>query len=105
MPGRCCVVSMADWRGARHTVEVEAETLYEAAALGIQRLTACDWIEGLGPATRLEVRQPTTRHELTVVVAKRLGHKKITTTLEIYAHALPSQQADAAERLGALLHG
>jgi integrase len=39
------------------------------------------------------------------VVAKRLGHKKVTTTLEIYAHALPSQQTDAAERLGALLHG
>ena len=39
------------------------------------------------------------------VVAKRLGHKKVTTTLEIYAHALPSQQADAAERLGAVIYG
>lgn len=39
------------------------------------------------------------------VVSKRLGHKSVATTLEIYAHALPSQQADAAQRLAALLHG
>jgi hypothetical protein len=29
-------------------------------------------------------------------VSKRPGHKSVKTTLEIYAHALPSQQADAA---------
>jgi integrase len=39
------------------------------------------------------------------VVSKRLGHKSVKTTLEIYAHALPSQQADAAQKLAALLHG
>jgi integrase len=39
------------------------------------------------------------------VVQQRLGHKKISTTLDIYAHALPSMQQDAARRLGALLHG
>lgn len=39
------------------------------------------------------------------VVQQRLGHKKIATTLDIYAHALPSMQQDAAQRLGALLYG
>ena len=39
------------------------------------------------------------------VVQRRLGHKKIATTLDIYAHALPSMQQDATRRLGALLHG
>jgi integrase len=39
------------------------------------------------------------------VVQQRLGHKKIPTTLGIYAHVLPSMQQDAARRLGALLHG
>ena len=39
------------------------------------------------------------------VVQKRLGHKRIEMTLSIYAHALPSMQQDAAERLGAILHG
>ena len=39
------------------------------------------------------------------VVAERLGHAQVTMTLEVYAHVLPTQQADAAARLGAVLHG
>jgi integrase len=39
------------------------------------------------------------------VVAQRLGHKKVETTMEIYAHALPSMQQDAAANLNAVLHG
>lgn len=39
------------------------------------------------------------------VVAERLGHKKVTITLEIYAHALPSMQQEAARKLGALFGG
>lgn len=39
------------------------------------------------------------------VVQERLGHKKIETTLEVYAHVLPGQQRDAARRLGVLLYG
>ena len=47
---------------------MEAETLYEAAGLGLARLKKDGWIEGLGPATRLEitVRAPAARHTLTV---------------------------------------
>jgi integrase len=37
-------------------------------------------------------------------VAKRLGHSKVSMTLDVYAHALPSQRT-AADRIGALLHG
>jgi integrase len=39
------------------------------------------------------------------VVQRRLGHKKVEITLGTYAHVLPSQQADAAQRLASLLHG
>jgi integrase len=39
------------------------------------------------------------------VVQQRLGHKKIAITLDIYAHVLPSMGQDAAQRIGALLHG
>jgi len=38
------------------------------------------------------------------VVQERLGHKKIETTLSVYAHVLPGQQRDAAKRLGSLLY-
>ncbi len=38
------------------------------------------------------------------VVQERLGHQRIEMTLNIYAHALPSMQQDAAAKLAALLH-
>jgi integrase len=37
------------------------------------------------------------------VVQERLGHKDISTTLDVYAHVLPGQQRDAARKLAALL--
>jgi integrase len=39
------------------------------------------------------------------VVARRLGHAQVTTTLETYAHVLPDMSADAAAKLAAVLHG
>ena len=39
------------------------------------------------------------------VVQRRLGHKGVEITLNLYAHVLPTMQADAAARLAALLHG
>jgi hypothetical protein len=69
---RCCI-TFTDHLGARHTVEVEAESLYEAAALGLSAMEACDWVEPIGPAARLEieVRQATTRHEVTPAQVRR----------------------------------
>ena len=37
------------------------------------------------------------------VVAQRLGHAKTDITNDIYAHALPSMQRDAAAKLSSLL--
>jgi integrase len=37
------------------------------------------------------------------VVAERLGHAQTSMTLDVYTHALPDMQRDAAEKLGALL--
>lgn len=39
------------------------------------------------------------------VVQQRLGHSNIGTTLNLYAHVLPSMQQDAAARLGEMLYG
>ena len=40
------------------------------------------------------------------MVQERLGHKKITTTLDIYAHVLPDQDQETADtpRLSAAWH-
>jgi hypothetical protein len=59
--------------GIPHSVDVEAETLSEAAAVGLARLKKDGWIEGLGPGTRLEiqVRQPGRHHVLSVQQVER----------------------------------
>ena len=60
MPQKLCAVSFKDARGIRHAVEVQADSLYEAAVTGIKVLRADAWVENLGPATVLdiEVREP-----------------------------------------------
>jgi len=68
-----CAVSFTDVRGIRHTADVEAESLYEAAVQGIRRLNQDPWIERIGPATKLEVevREPSARHILSVEQVER----------------------------------
>jgi integrase len=39
------------------------------------------------------------------LVAARLGHSKVATTLEVYAHALPGHGQQAARTIGSLLYG
>jgi integrase len=39
------------------------------------------------------------------VVQERLGHATIAITLDIYSHAIPAMQEDAAEKIAALLEG
>jgi hypothetical protein len=68
MPVRVCTVSFMSPSGISHSVEIEAETLYEAAGVGLARLKKDGWVEGLGPGTRLEiqVREPASIHTLSV---------------------------------------
>lgn len=73
MPVRTCVVSFVDARGIRHGTDVEAESLFEAAVIGITRLNHDPWIERIGPATQLEieVREPATVHRLSMQQVER----------------------------------
>ena len=68
-----CAVSFTDVRGIRHTADVEAESLYEAAVQGIRRLNQDPWIERIGPGTKLEieVRDPSVKHVLSVEQVER----------------------------------
>jgi len=47
MPVRSCRVTIKDLDGVKHTVEVTAETLYEAVALGLVALRGNDWVMGV----------------------------------------------------------
>ena len=70
---KACAVSFTDIRGIKHTADVEAESLYEAAVQGIRRLNQDPWIERIGPGTRLEieVREPALKHALSVEQVER----------------------------------
>lgn len=59
---RSCIVSYRDLDGIRHSVEVTAETLYEAAILGMKALKVANW--NSSPNLEIEIRehQPEVRH-------------------------------------------
>ena len=71
MPGaRTCIVSFRDWDGMEHSVEVTAESLYEAAALGVKQFRSSRFAEATGPGTatklKVSVKQVESHHELTL---------------------------------------
>ena len=70
---RTCTVSFAGPSGVRHSVEVTAESIYEAAALGVSALKNSGWTDVIAPGTELEiqVREPATCHRLTVQQIRR----------------------------------
>jgi hypothetical protein len=61
---RSCRISVTDSRSVEHAVEVIADSLFEAAALGLQVLKSDGWAEPIGASTRIqvEVREPVTKH-------------------------------------------
>ena len=65
---RTCTVSFTGPSGLRHSVEVTAESIYEAAALGVSALKNSGWADAIALGTELEVqvREPATSHRLTV---------------------------------------
>ena len=67
-------MTFTDNRGIKHSVDVVAESLFEAAVLGVQVLRKDGWIEGaLGPAAKIdvEVREPATKHTVTMQQIER----------------------------------
>ena len=60
-----CVVSFLDIDGMRHSVEVQAESLYEAAAKAFKIFKDHDCAPGLASRLEVEVRSSVT-HALTV---------------------------------------
>ena len=67
MPVRSCKVTIEDMNGVSHTVDVPAETLYEAVALGMAAIRTDDWVngiaEGLNPV-KVRVTNVPVEHEV-----------------------------------------
>jgi hypothetical protein len=73
MSVQTCSVTLTDSRGVRHTVDVTAESLFEAAAHALAVFKRDGWTDPVGPATRMEVevRAPSVRHAVTVLQIER----------------------------------
>ena len=80
-----------DWSHPRR--RCRAETLYEAAGIGLARLKKDGWIEGLGVGSRLEieVREPSTVHSLTVHQLHRWMDSVTTSPAEVLRRAKVKQ--------------
>jgi hypothetical protein len=73
MAVQTCSVTFIDPPGIRHTVDVLADSLFEAAALGLLALKKDGWTGPVGPATKLEVevRAPAVKHVVSVLQIER----------------------------------
>jgi hypothetical protein len=71
--GKTCRVAFTDLAGIRHRVEIQADSLYEAAVVGLKALKKAEWIDAVGPATRLEIQvlEPAAVHILLVAQLTR----------------------------------
>ncbi len=66
MPRKKCRVLFKDVEGVVHSTEVEAESLYEAAALGLRVFKRAEWMGDIGAATRItvQIHEPPVEHFL-----------------------------------------
>jgi hypothetical protein len=67
---RTCIVSFVDSEGIRHSIEVAAESLYEAAALAVREFRRHRWTDGMEPGAMthlaVSVKSPAVTHEVTI---------------------------------------
>jgi hypothetical protein len=74
VPLKTCIVTFTDLEGSRHSVEVMADSLFEAAALALRAMAQAEFIEpNPGAASQLEiqVRPPLVSHSVTVGQVRR----------------------------------
>src|SRR4030095_13612556 len=74
VPPRYCIVTLTDSRGIRHSVEVTAESLFEAGVIAVDLPRRAGWVEDVpGPATRweIEVREPAVKYTVTLSQLQR----------------------------------
>ena len=76
-----CIVSFVDLDGVRHSVELLAEGLYEAAALGLSAFKKLDFQPGGLTNLEVEVRSSIT-HTLTVQKVHQWLERSVRTPKE-----------------------
>jgi hypothetical protein len=66
---RTCTIAVKDIRDVEHSIEVTAETLYEAIATALAALQQDNWVEEIGQGfttVSVLVQQPPVKHEVKI---------------------------------------
>ena len=73
MATKTCNVSFTGPSGVCHSVEVSADSLYEAAIVGFSLLKQDGWVDPVARGTRFEiqVRHPATTHSISLAQLRR----------------------------------
>jgi hypothetical protein len=66
VPARTCKVSFTGPDGIRHSVSVQAESLYEAVALAVREFRARDCPPGAATEMEVEARSPSVKHTVSL---------------------------------------
>ncbi len=66
MPVRACTVSFIGHDGIRHSVNIQAETLYEAVVLAIRAFREHECAPGSGSQLEVEARSPSVTHSVSM---------------------------------------
>lgn len=96
MPLRSCKVACRDIAGTDHTVEVTAESLYEAVGKALLILRQDPWVDQIGEGlteVRVRVSQPAVEHKVLVKDFRRWLENQGKTPAEC---ALKSRLAEMA---------
>lgn len=88
MPGKTCRVSYKDLEGIRHSVEVLADSVYEASVLALSALSKHDWIENIGPGTRLDVQ----------IIDPNVTHTLLVAQLQTWLNQPPTSPAEMTKK-------
>jgi hypothetical protein len=66
VPARACTVSFTGHDGIRHSVNVQAETLYEAVVLAVRAFREHDCAPGPASTLEVEARSPSVTHTVSM---------------------------------------
>lgn len=62
---------MTDPQGVKRTVEVNAESLFEAAVLAIHAFRKDEWTDFVANVLELAIREPAVKHQVSIAQVKR----------------------------------
>ena len=87
---RTCTVSCEDSDGHQHSLEVTAETLYEAVAQALAAFKSNEWVGqiGRGHTITVRVQQPAVEHRVRILEFEKCRINSLDTNWRVTGNSL-----------------